>query len=279
LLTLTGNPYPSAIDLSAFLTDAVNCTGIAYFWEQDDTVNSHLIASYQGGSGTFSPVSRGGLGIYVLAVFTSYNVDGTTLAGVGTGGDYARRFSPIGQGFMIMGNSAGPSVTMSNLYRVYQKEDPLLSVFERSGNVASSPQNFLPPLMSVSGFDYTTVSTLPVPQIRINALLNSSDIRQSVLAFDAMASDGVDRAMDARSPDASLPADVYFVIENKRYVISVTTYDINKRLPLGFSTVGGGNFKVTVGEILNFTPDDVFIFDKITGIYHDIKNGVFDISL
>jgi hypothetical protein len=30
-LVLTGNPYPSAIDLSAFLLDATNTTGIAYF--------------------------------------------------------------------------------------------------------------------------------------------------------------------------------------------------------------------------------------------------------
>jgi hypothetical protein len=34
---LTGNPYPSAIDLSAF-NEQTNCTGIAYFWEQDKTV-------------------------------------------------------------------------------------------------------------------------------------------------------------------------------------------------------------------------------------------------
>jgi hypothetical protein len=27
---LTGNPYPSAIDLSSFLIEQTNCTGIAY---------------------------------------------------------------------------------------------------------------------------------------------------------------------------------------------------------------------------------------------------------
>lgn len=74
--TLTGNPYPSAIDLSAFLTDATNCTGIAYFWEQDKTVNSHYIADYKGGYGTFSPVSRSGSGIYVPATFYSYDGSG-----------------------------------------------------------------------------------------------------------------------------------------------------------------------------------------------------------
>jgi hypothetical protein len=31
---------------------------IAYFWEQDKTVNSHFIADYKGGYGIFFPVSE-----------------------------------------------------------------------------------------------------------------------------------------------------------------------------------------------------------------------------
>jgi hypothetical protein len=42
-LVLTGNPYPSAIDLSAFLLDATNTT-VHIFWEQDKTIDSHYIA-------------------------------------------------------------------------------------------------------------------------------------------------------------------------------------------------------------------------------------------
>src|SRR5690606_24913142 len=100
--TLTGNPYPSAIDLSAFLFDAINCTGIAYFWEQDKTVNSHVVVAYRGGYGTFSPISRGGTGIYVPAAFYAYAPDGTQLGVQSTPmNSYARRFAPIGQGFLI----------------------------------------------------------------------------------------------------------------------------------------------------------------------------------
>jgi hypothetical protein len=67
-LVLTGNPYPSAIDLSAFLLDATNTTGIAYFWEQDKTIDSHYIADYKGGYGTFSPLG-GSNGVYTPATF------------------------------------------------------------------------------------------------------------------------------------------------------------------------------------------------------------------
>jgi len=131
-LTLTGNPYPSAIDLSAFLTDAANCTGVAYFWEHDKTVNSHLLVNYRGGYGTYSPVSRGGTGIYVPAKFYAYDINGNQLGLTSTpNNSYARYFAPIGQGFMIEGNGLGATVTMKNAYRVYQKENVGTSVFEK----------------------------------------------------------------------------------------------------------------------------------------------------
>ena len=138
----------------------------------------------------------------------------------------------------------------------------------------------LPEIASVSGFDYTTVSTSPVPQIQFNAILNNVGFRQFVLAFDEAATDAVDHAMDAKTPSVGLPADVFFAIEDAEYVISVIDFNINKRLPLGLKTTDGANFKIAVSNILNFTAaDNVYIYDKETQIYHDIKNGVFEITL
>ncbi|RZJ30784.1 MAG: secretion protein, partial [Flavobacterium sp.] len=98
-MTLTGNPYPSALDLRSFLLAQTNCTGVAYFWEQDKTVNSHYIAAYQGGYGTYAAGSN----LYSAPVFYGYNGSGTQLSVVGSGTAYPREFSPIGQGFMIEG--------------------------------------------------------------------------------------------------------------------------------------------------------------------------------
>ncbi|HEX8562533.1 MAG TPA: T9SS type A sorting domain-containing protein [Flavobacterium sp.] len=280
--TLTGNPYPSAIDLSAFLTEALNCTGVAYFWEQDKTINSHLIASYRGGYGTFSPVSRGGTGIYVPAPFYAFASDGTQLGVQSTPmNSYARYFAPIGQGFLVEGNGSGPTVTMKNSYRVFQKENAATSVFERSADAQELVNSdYLPEIASVSGFDYTTVSTAPVPQIQFNALLNNTGFRQFVLAFDDAATDAADHAMDARTPSAGLPADVFFAIDESEYVISVIDFDSNKRIPLGLKSTTEANFKIAVSNIVNFAAaDNVYIYDKETQIYHDIKNGIFEITL
>jgi hypothetical protein len=58
---VTGNPYPSAIDLSAFLLDATNTTG-AYFLGTGQNDDSHYIADYKGGYGT--PLGGSGNGVY-----------------------------------------------------------------------------------------------------------------------------------------------------------------------------------------------------------------------
>lgn len=281
-LTLTGNPYPSAIDLSAFLTNATNCTGVAYFWEHDKTVNSHLLVNYRGGYGTYSPVSRGGTGIYVPAKFYAYDVYGNQLGLVSTpNNSYARYFAPIGQGFMIEGNGLGATVTMKNSYRVYQKENVATSVFEKntaSANVLST--GYLPEIASVSGFDYTTVSTDEVPQIRFNTLLNNEAIKQVVLAFDSAATDGVDHAKDAKNPGDSAPMDMYFVLDNNEYIISVIDFDENKRLPVGFRSTSAATVKMTVAEMINFSQaNNVYLYDKQTQIYHDIKNTEYEFPI
>lgn len=278
--TLTGNPYPSAIDLRAFLLGATNSTGIAYFWEQDKTVNSHFISAYKGGYGTYS--TAGPMGTYVPAVFYAYDAAGTQLGSVDVGSNYERRFCPIGQGFMLEGSSTG-SVTMQNSYRVYQKEGAAnFSQFERGGggsNVGLEVGDFLPAIPSVSGFDYTSVSTRPAPQIRINTLLNNEAVRQSALVFQEGATDGVDFALDAKSPDAA-DMDMYFVIDDAEYIIDVLEFDVNKGIPIGFKNPVPATFKLRVGEIVNLdVVEHVYLHDKISESFYEITNEDYEISL
>lgn len=280
--TLTGNPYPSAIDLSAFLTDATNCTGIAYFWEQDKTVNSHYIADYKGGYGTFSPVSRLGTGIYVPATFYSYDGSGNEGTSTGTGGVYERRFSPVGQGFMIDGTANG-TVEMKNSYRVFIKEGASnYSQFNKSTNKNKTKINYdyLSRILPISGFDYTKVSIEPIPQIRFNTLMNNQGVRQLALAFIPEATDGVDRAMDAMSSSDDSPADIYFVLEDTEYVIDAVKFDVDKSIPIGFRNADQANYKITVKEILNFNEvENIYLHDKEANQYFDIKNDFHELTL
>ncbi len=281
--TLTGNPYPSAMDLTAFLTDNLNCTGIAYFWESDKTNVSHRLVDYTGGYGTFSPVSRGGSGVYIPATFKKYDGSGNIISGAAGGASYARRYSPIGQGFMIEGVAAG-IVTLKNIYRLgfgFVKENAGTSVFEKNGNVANAEESdFMPAIPSVSGFDYTTVSKKPVPQIRLNSLIDNAILSEQVLAFDAEATDGLDHAMDAKSSNEEAPQEVFFPIDNSNYVIDVINFDANKKIPLGLRNTKETNFKISVSEMLSFTgAKNVYIHDKQDDTYHDIKKGIFEVNM
>ncbi|NHM07316.1 T9SS type A sorting domain-containing protein [Flavobacterium sp. CYK-4] len=278
-LTLTGNPYPSAIDLSAFLTNETNCTGVAYFWEQDQTVNSHNIAAYRGGYGVYSPVSRGGTGIYVPATYYSYDGSGNP-TGVysNPNNTYQRYFSPIGQGFMIEGNTAGTTVTMKNNYRVYTKEGAFnFSEFQRMVTIT---EDFLPNIPSVSGFDYSQVSNLPVPQIRLNILMNDQAIRQIALGFDEESTDGFDRAKDAALSSFNTPTEAYFMVDGERTAINIAPFDSHKKFPIGFQNTSEANYKITVKDILNFDgAENIYLHDKLTDQYHDIKNDFYELTL
>lgn len=273
LWTLTGNPYPSAIDLQMFLVSETNCTGTAYFWEQDKTVNSHLIMAYQGGYGSYS----GATGIYLPATFQTFTGSGVPLANIGSGLPYARRFSPVGQGFMIEGSTNG-TVTMRNQYRVFVKENAVSSVFERMNNASESED--LSDIPSVSGYDYASENAMVTPHIRFNLQLNNIGIRQLALAFRPDATDGFDHAMDSKSPSDAVPADGYFPMESKEYVLSTMQFDMNKRIPIAFKNTDQATFLITVAEMVNFTESNhVYLFDRQTGIYHEINGEEYEWSL
>lgn len=273
-LTLTGNPYPSALNVNAFLLDATNnaATGIAYYWEQDKTVNSHNVGLYKGGYGAYSPISLGSNGVYVPATFNSYNSDGSLNAvGTSSGLIIERKYAPIGQGFMIKGASNG-TVTLKNTHRTFYKESGALSQFERT-------QNSAPKKLAETTENETAVIT--EAQFKLNIILNNQFTRQIALVFLPEATDGVDVGIDALSiaPD-DLPNDAYFFLDNNKYVIQGTNFDINKRIPLGVKAANNASIKFYVPEVTSFDPTQmIYLYDAADDSYHDIKNGSYEVTL
>lgn len=273
--TLTGNPYPSALHVNAFLLDPANsdCTGIAYYWEQDKTVNSHNLVAYRGGYGSYSPVGTlpTDYGVYVPATFNSYNIDGSlNTIGASSGLSIERKYAPIGQGFVIVGKSLGlpVGVTLKNSHRNFYKESNTYSEFEKNG----TSQNNL--------FNQNTEQNVGVPHIRLNAIINNQFTRQIALILVPQATDEVDRGIDAKAPtNGSLPNDVYFFLDNDRFVIEGVAFDVNKRIPLGVKSTDG-TFKFSILEVVNFdTNQDVFIYDAADGSYHNLKIADYEVTL
>lgn len=305
-LTLVGNPYSSAINLNMYLVEhtgrSYNPTtgvvsaggnpniidGSAYFWEHSKTANTHILAGYVGGYGTYvaNGATVGTPGTWVAATWNTYNGDGSlNTTGASSGSNFKRQFSPIGQGFMVKGISAGTSI-MKNGYRVFVKEGVANnSTFEKNSN---STQDFggtnWDEIPNVAGIDYTQLSKLPVPQIKLLATLNNAKSVQIAMAFNPSATDNYDLGYDGVSPDVyvNAPDMVYFGQDNndKKCVITTLPFAMEKRIPIAFKCAAQSDFKVKVSDIINFTDsENVYIFDKVTGIYYDIIDSEFNINL
>ncbi len=300
--TLTGNPYPSAINVNLFLLEnsgyIVNYTtgavttggsinvinGNAYYWEQQKTPapTSHVLAQYVGGYGYYVPNGATAFspGTYNNATWNTYNPDGTpNTPGSAAGTNrYKRMFAPIGQGFMVAGTTVG-TAKMKNLYRTFVKEGVgNNSQFEKNSvnaNVGSN-QNW-EVIPNVAGVDYTQFSKAEVPQIKIHTVLNNQFTREITLAFNPNTTDGFDVAMDAVSAENDLPNDIYFPLNNQLGVISTLPFNIDKRIPITLKVGSDSTFKIFVGDIINFDgSDNVYLYDDLTGLYSDIKNSFYN---
>ncbi|NHN25386.1 T9SS type A sorting domain-containing protein [Flavobacterium jejuense] len=300
--TLTGNPYPSAINLNLFLLENSGYTvnysdgtysftgspiinGSAYFWEHEKPATSHYVSQYIGGYGVYVPNGTNAFlpGTYTAATWNTYNGDGTpNTTGASTGSSYERMFTPVGQGFMIRGVVASGNAQMKNLYRSFVKEGVASnSQFERSSNSNVNLSNNWEEIPNVANIDYTQFSKKQVPQFKIHTIMNDEFTRETAIAFNDNASDGYDVALDGLTPDSNLPRDMYFPLDtNKQFVISTLPFDVDKKMPIAFKADIQTTFKVTVNELINFDlAQEIFVHDKETNIYYDIKNSFFSITL
>lgn len=251
-ILLVGNPYPSALDLNKFLEENKNTTGIAYFWDSHP-VASHYLQDYEGGYGAYSPaLGREG---YVPAVFKKYDNEGWAWNETENAGEYyARRFTPIAQGFMIEGLETG-AVKFKNIYREFKKENPEMSQFKTSATAVSNPD---------------------VPMFRLNIGFNDQYIRQLLLALHPASTESVDRAMDAKNL-SFLKNDAGWLLEHDHYLINVlpeATFDVP--IAISLSTDAKGEFSLAEKELF---PYDIFLWDSKADIYYNLKNQQISVNL
>lgn len=278
--TLTGNPYPSALHLNAFLLDGSNgaTAGIAYFWQQDKTVNSHTLINYRGGYGSYAPVNLLSSGLYIPAFFSSYNPDGSVNnTGTSSGVTIDRRYAPIGQGFVINANANGIA-TFKNSHRVFIKEGTSASQFERR---APKEKNTKTQEATEKNTDDTAEEVVEeVPHFKLNTIIDNQFTRQLALALLPQATDGIDYGIDALNMDDGLPNDVTFLLENNSYVIQGINFDETKKIALTAKAATSTSFKFYIPEVVNFDPSQkIYLYDALDNSYHDIKNGTYQVTV
>lgn len=292
-MTLSGNPYPSALDMNKFFYDGANAALDAiYYYDEDRTVMSHNYGQKPFGYGVWVPNGidpyTGGVpdpanypGLYTQAPFYIWNANGgSTGPGVPGGTPINnKRFAPIGQGFMLVGNTAlATNVFIRNSHRIFIKEGAAnYSVFQRPGNDANtetSSEDDLNPSLSTSSTwsnsDYRT------PQMRLYVIFDEAMTRDLVLAFSDQATDGYDRGMDGLSP-ASLTTDAYFPVGNDNarlpYVINSVNYEGNKQIPISFAANNATQIRLQVAEEVKKPYEHAYLFDSQENTYKELTNS------
>ncbi|GLB53240.1 T9SS C-terminal target domain-containing protein [Neptunitalea chrysea] len=298
--TLIGNPYPSAIDIAAFLLDPdnigkVDAASILY-WQQDMTTASHYVADYVGGYGVWVPdcsnVNDCEKGTYALSTYNSYddngNITGTASATIDPNAIYSgRRFAPVGQGFMVKGNASlsGPTtLTFKNSHRVFYKEDDnSYSTFNRIGNINAknignnTTANVNIPSYEVvynNGAGTQALSSYERPKYVFQVIVNETYTRDLLLTLNDNATIGFDYGFDGISP-SELDTDAAFDINGQDYFIQSTAFNVNDLIPLHFKTNGSNTtFKILIGSYINVDANqNVYIYDSALDLYTPISDS------
>lgn len=253
-ILLLGNPYPSALDLNLFLIQNTNTTGIAYFWDSN-AIDSHYLKEYEGGYGAYSPAVTGNG--YVPPIFYKYDETGNTTDQTSERGNhYARKFSPVGQGFLIEGSGDG-MVFFKNKHRIYNKENIESSQFRSQSS--------------------TTMKKDEMSVLRLQVEFQNLYIRELLLAFDSKSTTGIDRAKDAINL-TPVNTDAGWFINSEILIIHVRPQYDNDFIPLAITVETESEAKIRLSNSENLD-SGIFLLDSENGIYYDLKNQEVKFSL
>lgn len=272
LMTLSGNPYPSALDLNKLYYDFEN-TRLGSFWyyDEDRSIGSHYYTTKPYGYGTytvglkdpnFNPTQY--LGIYTAAPFYIWNAAGNSTSHGGTGQNIqGRRFAPIGQGIMFVGHlQAGASspIKIKNSHRVFITENLQSSIFHRTLGDETYEESY-----NSNSLNTTSNVDRQKSHMRLYVVFDDAVTRDMVLSFSNQATDAYDRGLDGHSP-MGLKTDAYFPIGTREnfspYVIQAVKFHNTKNIPINFTLDKQTKIDVRLIEEINKPYQKVYLYDK-----------------
>ena len=281
--TLIGNPFPSALDAKAFIHDANNVplldTGSLYYWEQDQSVSSHVLVDYRAGYGAYTIDASGTLGSYVPPAFNAYNGDGTlnTAGSTSTTGKRARRYIPVGQGYMVKGAATG-TLLISDKHRVFYKKTGVNSEFYRTTSQRSTSNDASEYQMVYNDNGYQIIPEA-FKRFRLNVDFGVSYTRQLLHNFHDSATPGMDYGLESKV-NSLLSADANWKQGNDAYVTKADKFEIELIIPIILNIDAPQTLKFRLTDVQNFdNGQPIFLHDKDNDLYVDLRQQDFDVIL
>ncbi|TDE45911.1 T9SS type A sorting domain-containing protein [Flavobacterium rhamnosiphilum] len=273
---LVGNPYPSALDANEFILDNLAgrragkniFNGALYFWDHFGQSDNHILAEYEGGYATYT----------LMGGVAGINDSPLTLNDGATGSkiDTPKRYIPVGQGFFIDGyldpavsgttsTVDGGDIIFKNSQRVFQRETSASSIFMKTAETKSTKTQ------------ETTDTRL---KIRLGFDSPVGAHRQLLVGVDSNTTLLFDIGYDAPIFDMN-DNDMYWELSNSQFVIqAIPDFNVGQIIPLGLTIANEGKATIKIDALENIPEaTKIYLYDNITGIYHDIRNSDFTISL
>ncbi len=258
---LIGNPYPSAIDIDAFLLDSANSgvvNGTIYLW-----THNTAIANVAGTS----------IYNYTRDDYAKYNITGgvKTASAAITGGAEPTGKIAAGQGFFIEANSslaAGTySATFNNSMRIANNNNQFFKINPANGGH-----------VPVSG----VATAIQKNRVWLNISNTTGAYDEALVGYITGATNGFDNLYDGKTFPAGNVVSIYSIMDAANYSIQGRSLPFHQDdvVPLGITTTISGDFSINLEHFDGlFQNQDVYLLDKLNGVYHNLKSGGYNFTI
>ena len=241
---LVGNPYPSAIRATDFLTVNTNLNGFIYLWTHGTAPVSNVNPFY----GSFAAN-------YNVNDYLAYNKMGLQTQNGFDG------YVASGQGFfvtMVDGSTTTETVTFNNAMRnkIYNNAQ-----FLRTASNAIQDEE--------------------KHRIWLDLVDVNNESVRTLLGYSSEATLGLDRMYDAIKNIAN-ENNIYSLAEDETLIIQgrPTPFDQNDQVPLGVTILSAGDYKIAIAAVdgLFEQGQPIFLEDKLLNIIHDLRVAPYSFS-
>lgn len=255
---LLGNPYPSALDIHAFIDDNATVLGgggAIQLWQQWSGT-SHYLSDYNGG---YAVVNK--LGSVRASQFIG--LDGGSTGGQ-EGTKLPTRYLPVAQGFVAEIASNGDIVFQNSQRRFIKEAD--------ADGTSDNGSVFLRTNTETTTADNST--NMQKIRLEFNSVDGPQAKRELLLGFSTMTSDEFDYGYDAIYTGDS-EDELSLVLNDELMVMQAySSITEDKIVPLVLKASGNFNYEIKATQFEHI-PDDqpVYLKDNVTGSYFDLRQG------
>ena len=241
-LNLFGNPYPSALLASSFVSANPSINGSLYFWTHN------------------TPISAGQ---YATNDYAIWNASGAIRSAAGSLSGVSVGITPSGniasgQGFFVEGLSNG-TATYTNAMRI-------------AGNNAQ---------FFKATSTHQAASSLERNRYWLNITNTEGAFKEALIAYIETATLGVDRLFDAKVADAGNVISLYTKVDATRLSIQgrPLPFDVYDTVPLNYKSTIASIYTITMPEYDGlFTTQHVYLEDTLLQIIHDLTESPYSFA-